>query len=234
LDVIREVEENHDSLGCDIEYLVLASICKKEQIQFQDLYSIFNNATNISENDLKSVLDNLYKNRNHTANLLGRFGHIVFLHNQGERDIIEEAGQINNQTFISAMPRAEAILEVSFRFTFSNFLYYQTYIDKNTTNYFKYYMSDIIKYFNYQYELLARLYTVHLIELKKIYNRYNNSENWLTHYKDHFAYENNLQLENMIRHIDKFIDQLLTSIELTDDNKSKLRKYKKMLNQVAS
>jgi len=214
--VIKNVEENFNSLGCDIDYLLLTYLTNKKEIEFQNLYNSFLKISNeTSEDTIKNHLFNLYTNNEQNSSLLGKYGHILFMYNKGSIHIINNINQIKNDTIISILPRAKAILKTSFKFTFSNFLFYKTFISihKPIKNYFQNYKNNIIDYLDYQYFMLIRLYSVHLIELYRIYTRFNYVEGWIEAYKDDFAFKKSndlfLQLENIIDDNKKFISLLI-------------------------
>ena len=207
--VIKNVEKDGDSNGCDIDYLVLTSLINspddnKYPMTVSKLMSRFKiTSLNISKVSLKNTLFKLSTNGNKNINLLGQYGHIVFLHNENNSEIITSIDKIEDNTTVSLMPRAKAMLLASFTFTFSNFLYLKdTEHTQHSVKYFKNYNNKIKEHIDNQYILLTRLYTVHLIELHRIYIN-NPSPDWLNQYKTIYGYSRNqdnkkLQLENIV------------------------------------
>lgn len=207
LDVIKNLENNYNNIGCDIDYLILAYLTNNSNITYADIKDDFNYLNPLISELLKSHLINLYyKNTEAYDPTMGKYGHILFLYNKNSNSIIKNESDINDTTEIYIMPRAKAILQISFKFTFSNYLYHKD-IKKNKKQYFKKYINNISNYLENQYELLIRLYSVHLIELYRIYTL-NPTEHWIEEYKSLYGFNKNLQIENIIKHSEYFLLQL--------------------------
>ncbi len=212
IEVFEKCELKFYAVGCDLNYLILVNLLNYKRLNNDDSITLSQLAKNLRKigYEKENIRENVFYLYNLRYEPLGEAITII------AKNEIRKAKDLTDNTKIEINFRGECLVKyISVSFTFINrILFFASYYEDkknipvndyyNFRNYFLHVKNSVL--------FLGRIAKLHMIELRRIYDKYNNKEDWLIEYKKQFCMGKEgtykLQLERIIDSNCRFLKNL--------------------------